>query len=117
MKNGRYDEGDAIRWYINDQLHRSDGPAVEKSEGSRVWYLNDQLHREDGPAIEWSTGSKAWWLHGKAHREDGPAVEWSTGRKEWYLNGAQHTEQEFQQWLDKKNLNEKLHATLEQKPK
>ena len=33
------------------------------------WYLNDQRHREDGPAIEYSDGSKHWWLNGKGYTE------------------------------------------------
>ena len=30
------------------------------------WYLNDQLHREDGPAIEYPSGSKCWYFNGKS---------------------------------------------------
>jgi hypothetical protein len=46
-----------------------------------IWYLNDKLHREDGPAIEYADGYKAWWLNGKRltkeeHKEAmNPAVE------------------------------------------
>jgi hypothetical protein len=29
------------------------------------YYLNDLLHREDGPAIEFTGGSKYWYFHGK----------------------------------------------------
>ena len=32
--------------------------------GTRFWYVNDLLHREDGPAIEWSNGDRSWYLHG-----------------------------------------------------
>lgn len=32
MKNGRYDEDGAIRWYSNDQLYRQDGPAIDHKE-------------------------------------------------------------------------------------
>ena len=42
--------------------------------GIKKWYLNSNLHREDGPAVEWSSGSKWWYLHGEKHREDGPAT-------------------------------------------
>jgi hypothetical protein len=34
------------------------------------WYLNDKLHREDGPAIEWSNGTREWYLHGKRVTEN-----------------------------------------------
>jgi hypothetical protein len=64
------------------------------ADGSKGWYLNDKLHREDGPAIEWADGYKSWYLNGKRHREDGPAVEYHTGGKEWYLNGKHMTEEE-----------------------
>ena len=33
--------------------------------GSKYWYLNDKLHREDGPAIEYASGHKEWYLNGK----------------------------------------------------
>ena len=61
-------------------------------DGSKRWYLNDNLHREDGPAVEWSSGSKSWYLHHKLHREDGPAIEEPNGTKEWYLHGERHRE-------------------------
>ena len=47
--------------------------------GTKKWYLNGQLHRTDGPAIEWADGSKFWYLNGKRHREDGPAIEYARG--------------------------------------
>ena len=33
--------------------------------GDKYWYLNDQRHREDGPAIEYADGRKYWYLNGK----------------------------------------------------
>ena len=59
-----YDNG-SKHWFLNDKLHREDGPAIENSDGSKAWYLNDNLHREDGPAIERADGSKHWYLNGK----------------------------------------------------
>ena len=50
-------------WFLNAELHREDGPAVERADGTKWWYLNDDLHREDGPAIEYASGSKAWYLN------------------------------------------------------
>ena len=63
--------------------------------GDKYWYLNDQRHREDGPAIEYIDGYKAWYLNGKLHRESGPACEWADGSKHWYLNGKQLSEAKF----------------------
>ena len=37
---------------------------VDKN-GTKRWYLNDELHREDGPAVEHTDGGKEWWLHDK----------------------------------------------------
>jgi hypothetical protein len=73
-------------WFLNDELHREDGPAVEYANGDKQWFLNGKLHREDGPAIEYASGDKRWFMNGKLHREDGPAVEYANGEKEWWLN-------------------------------
>ena len=79
-------------WYLNDELHRENGPAIEWANGSKEWWVNGKHHREDGPAIEWANGTKFWYSNGKRHREDGPAAEWSNGSKFWYLNGERHRE-------------------------
>ena len=73
-------------WWLNNKLHREDGPAVEYPDGTKWWYLNGKLHREDGPAVESPDGTKKWYLNNKIHREDGPALEWADGTKKWYLN-------------------------------
>lgn len=64
------------------------------ANGTKYWYLNDKLHREDGPAIEWANGTKRWYLNGNLHREDGPAIEHADGTKCWYLKGEELTETE-----------------------
>ena len=61
--------------------------------GDTFWYINGELHRENGPAIELADGYK-WYINGELHREDGPAVEYADGRKGWYINGEQLTEDE-----------------------
>jgi len=67
---------------------------VFEEAGIKHWYLNGELHREDGPAVEWANGFKAWYRNGELHREDGPAAEWATGDKYWWLNGKRVTEEE-----------------------
>ena len=94
-------------WYLNNQLHREDGPALEYSNGDKYWYINGQRHREDGPAVEYSNGDKEWYINGKLHREDGPAMEFSNGTKKWYINGKRHREEEF-------NSRNKVELTLEE---
>jgi len=69
--------------------------------GDKFWWLNDKLHREDGPAYEGANGNKFWWLNGKRHREDGPAREWADGDKAWYLNGKKVTEEEHKRQTSK----------------
>ena len=34
-------------------------------DGDKFHFLNDQLHREDGPAVEYYSGNKFWYLNGK----------------------------------------------------
>ena len=29
------------QWYLNGELHREDGPAVDHADGTKHWYLND----------------------------------------------------------------------------
>ena len=76
-------------------LHRTDGPAVEWADGSKLWYQNGQRHRTDGPAVEWADGTRYWYQNGQLHRIDGPAVEYANGRKEWCVNGKGLTKAEF----------------------
>ena len=61
--------------------------------GTVRWYQNDVLHREDGPACMYHDGTKRWWL-----------------------GGVKYTEEEFNHWLSKKQLNERLTEQLEEKP-
>jgi hypothetical protein len=93
MKNGLYnglliDKYGDKRWYLNGNLHREDGPAIEEVDGTKFWYLNGERHREDGPAVI-NNESKLWYKDGTLHREDGPAVELASGDKAWYLNDKQ----------------------------
>ena len=59
------------------------------------WFLNDTIHREDGPAVIDSEGTKQWYRNGLRHREDGPAIEYTDGSNRWYLNGIWLLESEF----------------------
>jgi len=56
------------------------------------WRLNGELHRTDGPAVERIGGYKEWLINGELHRADGPAVQWANGATEWFLNGVEVTE-------------------------
>jgi len=72
--------------------------------GIKIWYLNDKIHREDGPAFENHDGGKSWYIGGKLHREDGPAIEFAGGRKDWYLHGKKLTEEEHKVAISKPTL-------------
>ena len=76
---------------------------IEVSEyGTRIYYNSaGQLHRENGPAVERANGTKEWAQNGQRHRIDGPAIEWASGRKNWYINDVEMTEAEFNQLVAK----------------
>ena len=66
-------------YYVNNVLHREDGPAIEFANGNKLWYKNGELHREDGPAVEYLNGHKEWFLHGKlyGYAGDFTNISWS----------------------------------------
>ena len=45
----------------------------ERADGTRLWFLNDQLHREDGPAFEDADGTYIWYLNDVSYEFD----EWA----------------------------------------
>jgi hypothetical protein len=127
-------DDDTKRWYLNGQLHREDGPAIEYPNGTKMWYINDKRHREDGPAVEFANGNKFWYRHGIRHREDGPACfyqgikfwytggllhredgpadERDTGIVSWWINGLQMTKEEFIKKNEKKKFTASEIASL-----
>ena len=38
--------------------------------GTRYWFINDKLHREDGPAIEYANGGNYWYIEGEGLTEE-----------------------------------------------
>jgi hypothetical protein len=68
MKNGLIiDNAGNSCWYLNDKLHREDGPAVADAFGNCYWYLNGEYHRLDGPAIVYLDGVTFWALNDKVY--------------------------------------------------
>ena len=53
-------------------FHNGECNCIIHSNGDEYWYLNDELHREDGPAIVTKT-YQGWYKHGKIIREFGLA--------------------------------------------
>jgi len=94
-------------WFLNDRLHREDGPAIEWANGDKSWCFHGQYHRLDGPAIEYADGSKIWYFNDQRHRSDGPAVEYANGKKYWYYHGEYincFSQKEFKRLLKLKIL-------------
>jgi len=61
----------SINIYYNlGNIHRNNGPAWI-DPNYKKWYVNDELHRTDGPAIEYNNGMVEWWWKGKSYMFDG----------------------------------------------
>ena len=98
MRQGLIISEEGKAWYLNDKLHREDGPAIEAVDGTKYWIINGRFHREDGPAMEDSDGSKEWYYNGVPHRMDGPAMELANGFRGWFYHGKRihcKTKEEF----------------------
>lgn len=80
----------SVKWELDGQLHRLDGPAMEYEMGDRVWYFEGERHREDGPAAVHADGDEIWYRHGQIHRDGGPAVRRGDGQLEWWQDGQIH---------------------------
>jgi hypothetical protein len=92
----------ATCYYLNDKLHRLDGPAQEYFSGTKYWYQNGLCHRLDGPAIECVNGNKAWYQYGLRHRVDGPAIKCIDCYKEWYYEDQKidcNSQEEFERYI------------------
>lgn len=91
------DNGDVMYRNERDQLHRTDGPAIERASGNKEWFFNGKHHRIGGPAVENHHSAsgysyQAWFVLGKLHRTDGPAVirgNGLNGQSEWWVHGTQ----------------------------
>jgi hypothetical protein len=76
-----------MEWCREGKLHRDDGPAVVRADGTKEWYRDGQRPSEDGPAVMQANGTRMWYRDGKLHRDDGPAIEWANGMNRWYVDG------------------------------
>jgi hypothetical protein len=43
-------------------LYRTNGASVEFCDGSKYWLFNGEIHRSDGPAIERPNGYRSWYI-------------------------------------------------------
>lgn len=67
----------------------------DRSEGMKYYFLNDIVHRVDGPAVMDGAGYEAWYLRGEFHRTDGPAVVATGGFEAYYIHGVRLPLEEF----------------------
>ena len=86
-----------------------DNPRIDE-HGNKFWYdSDDNLHRTDVPAVILSDGYQAWYQHGLRHRDNGPAIEWPDGEKSWYLNNRYLL---FDDWLDEVNISDEAKVMM-----
>lgn len=83
--------------------------------GTKFYYKNPEctiLHRLDGPAIIVTKGgnSSYWYKDNLLHREDGPAIERVNNIKEYYINGKSLQEEEFIEYLKKKEVSKEIQS-------
>lgn len=91
MKNGIFTEGDKICWYKDNVYHREDGPAIE-------YWLGDLISEDDLSN------------YGSTNKE-------FKNKNQWFVEGKELTEEEFNLWKMKNDLNKKLHKNLKEKKK
>lgn len=79
----------SLKWFSerNEVFGREN--IITESNGTVRYKLNGQLHRKNGPAVEYANGNKEWYIEGKLHRIDGPAIECANGFKEYYVYGIE----------------------------
>ena len=82
----------------NGELHRTNGPAVIRADGTREWWYLGQRHRINGPAWVSADGHQAWWFHGQRHRINGPAITRADDRQGWYVQDRNITA-EVEAWM------------------
>jgi len=46
MKELEVENAGDTYWFLNGQLHREDGPAIESVLGTKYWYLDDVEYTE-----------------------------------------------------------------------
>lgn len=59
-------------YLCNGKKHREGAPAEIFDYGSlfdvmQIWYVNDEIHRTDGPAVMRSDGNYEWFYRGVRH--------------------------------------------------
>jgi hypothetical protein len=57
----RYENKQRVVYYLKNDRHRANGPAIEWKDGQWDWVMYDKWHRYYGPQSQ----KQDWWIHGK----------------------------------------------------
>lgn len=71
------------RWYVGTVTHRTGGPAVTRTDGTKEWYRRGEFHRIDGPAVE-SPTRLGWYVFGREFEEKDFADRFPEGYLGWW---------------------------------
>ena len=77
---------DRVGYWLNNKIHREDGPAIEWSDGSKFWYVKGLCHSDNTFAVEDQNGNKFWYFKGMRHRKDGPANSYTNSYSNKYFS-------------------------------
>ncbi len=76
-----------VVYFCNDQIHRSNGPAIITPEGSQYHFQNNRSHRSNGPAAISQRGHQEYAQNGELHRSNKPAIIKENNDHEYWTNG------------------------------
>lgn len=65
------------------QLHNADGPAVVRSDGTRLWYVKGLQHNASGPAVIKPNGDLRYYYHGTKCKNAEALDDTVKRAKEW----------------------------------
>ena len=68
---------------VTGQLHNADGPAVVKSDGTRMWYKTGLQHNASGPAVIKPNGDLRYYYLGTKCKDAADLDEIVKKAKEW----------------------------------
>jgi hypothetical protein len=80
------DRGEFVEFWTNDQLLH-----CQFKDGWQIWFdsnLSSTLHRNNGPAVIKPDGTQYWYQNGKIHRDNGPAIIRADGSLEYWNKGV-----------------------------
>ena len=104
----RLGNGTVMYLDIHGHHHRSNGPAVQYTDGTGEWwhrgcrdnklggmtFTHQANSEEDSERIQLRNGTVVYLdIHSHLHRSDGPAIQCRDGTKEWWIRGFRHRDE------------------------